>query len=375
MLPHRPWHSRHDIVDLGSVGSTVELDRFTSSTYSSTAVVHRSGSGDRLRSVTERPQLSLVSLPIPLLNTRNVRSMSAVPTKRTLSVEEDNSASAMDASHLGMGLGSASGSRKTNRLFAALRRSNSFSHKRSGKNSSGLGMFSTPEESSASVSPEGSRTASPARTTQPPSIAQIAMGLHTSRTPHLGPSHGFLIASEPGAQRTVSAVYLHPHSNHGHPHTRGRASMSPPSSRPQSASSSTQVATPLRSSLKKDIQKAGSKVTGAGAGADASRSTSPSASASSVPSTPRSTLSRISLAVTKGTGGGRSRLDKFLGRGLGRGVKSSVGSLASLNSNSSEYELGTPRKAVRFVATVENPDTRVMTTTTGGNNRLHPPRT
>ncbi|KAL5492115.1 hypothetical protein ACEPAI_3562 [Sanghuangporus weigelae] len=375
MLPHRPRHSRHDIVDLGSVGSTVELDRFPSSTYSSAAAVHRSGSGDRLRSVAERAQLSLVSLPIPLLNTRNVHSMSSVPTRRTFSVEEDNLASAMDTNHLGTGLGSASGSRKTNRLFAALRRSNSLSHKRSGKNSSGFGMFSTPEERSASVSPAGSRTASPARAKQPPSIAQIAMGLHTSRTPHLGPSHGFLIASEPGAQRTGSAVHLHSHSNHGHPHTRGRASVSPTSSRPQTASSSTRVATPLRSSLKKDIQKFGGKGRGAGAGADASRSTSPSASASSVPSTPRSTLSRISLAITKGTGGSRSRLDKFLGRGLGRGMKSPVGSLASLNSNSSDGELGAPRKAVRFVATVENPDTRMTTTTTGGDNRLHPPRT
>ena len=248
-------------------------------------------------------------------------------------------------------------------------------------------MFSTPAERSASVSPAGSRTASPTRTTQPPSIAQIAMGLHTSRTPHLGPAHGFLLTGEPGAQRTGSAVHLHSHS-HSHyayaqQHVRGRTSKSPPPSRPQTASSSTRVAVPLRSSLKKDVQKSNGKGLNAAvaAGADASRSTSPSASASSTPSTPRSTLSRISLAITKGTGltGGRSRLDKFLGRGLGLGrgtnLKSPVSSVASLNSNSSDGELGAPRKAVRFVATVANPDPTTTTKTAmGGDNRLHPPR-
>ena len=144
MLPHRPRHSRHDVVDIGSIGgSSVELDRVVSAGATYEGVYRSTRPGDRLRGVTERAQLSLVSLPIPLLNhnSRQMRPMSA--GKRSFSLEGDTSSTStlagVDPPSVGpVGLGSPTSpaSRKTTKLFAALRRSNSFTHKRSGKNSS-----------------------------------------------------------------------------------------------------------------------------------------------------------------------------------------------------------------------------------------------
>lgn len=202
-------------------------------------------------------------------------------------------------------------------------------------------MFSTPEERSVSASPITSRPSSPSRTpqSQPPSISQIAMGLHISRTPHLGPAHAHLFGSEPAAS-----------------HARLRPVVSPlprsPSPREsQTASSSTRVATPLRSSLKKSDQLNNNNIKSGGLLDSTSRSASPSIStASSATSLPRYALSR--LFATSGSGR-RSRLDKFLGRnGAGRPMGNGTVSL-----NSSDSDLLSPRKAVRFMAVVEEGDT------------------
>ncbi|THH05521.1 hypothetical protein EW145_g4740 [Phellinidium pouzarii] len=197
------------------------------------------------------------------------------------------------------------GSRATRRVLAAVRRSSSYNNRKSGQDTSERGMFSTPEE--RSVSP------GPARSSQPPSIEQIAMGLHMSRTPHLGRT---------GVHATLTE-----------------------------SSSATRVAPPLRSSLKK--AGAGTSVSSS---QNFSRSTSPSASASSAPSAPRSALGRFSLAFAST---GLSRLDKF----LGRNPRSTSMSVSSLNStNGSDGELVIPRKAVRFVSVAGNePDRQIVT--------------
>ena len=196
-------------------------------------------------------------------------------------------------------------------------------------------MFSTPEERSVSPSPITSRRSSPGRTTsqEPPSIAQIAMGLHVSRTPHIGPTHAHLLGSEPSSahSRYIRPVVSPPRSTSPH--------------ETQTASSSTRVATPLRSSLKKTdpLNKSGILDSN-------SRSASPSIStSSSVTSLPRYALSRLFAA----SGTGRSRLDKFLRRnGNGRPP---VGT-GTVSLNSSDSDISSQRKAVRFMAIVEETD-------------------
>lgn len=191
------------------------------------------------------------------------------------------------------------------------------------------GMFSTPEEHSASFSSSSvqrrGRTRAPDVSLQPPSISQIAMGLHTSRTPHLGPSHSRRLSSEPPNSRTLRS--------------------------PRAASStSSHSAQPLRSSLKKP-----STLGSAAASPHPSRSASPSASASisltastgSGPPTPSSTFSRISSAITNRS---RSRLGKFE-RFLG--IKSQPQSALTLSNYSSDVSLETPRKSVRFKSIAE----------------------
>ncbi|KAH8116535.1 hypothetical protein DFH11DRAFT_1725301 [Phellopilus nigrolimitatus] len=252
------------------------------------------------------------SPPVPSLH-RNARSTTAVPTNSVVK-------SVDDTDNL-LGLGS-----RATKLFAAMRRSSSYNYKRT-RRTSERGMFSTPEERSASPSPAPTRAASasrpPIHAAQPPSIAQIAMGLHTSRTPHFGPAHASRLGNEQGGSRSTG---------------RGRQQPSSPFA-PTVSSSSTRAAQPLRSSMKKTRTDTSSS-------AHPSRSTSPSASASSVPATPRSAFSRISLAFS---GPRRSRLDKL----LGLGTKSSSTSVTSMNS-SSDGELALRRKAVRFMSIVED---------------------
>lgn len=224
-------------------------------------------------------------------------------------------------------------------------------------------MYSTAAEFSTPSTPSMSRATSPARYSQPPTIEQIAMGLHLSRTPHLGPSSlGTSVGSDSAIHHSSYQHYrLHP--LHQSPSRPGTAT----------SSSSTRVAVPLRSSLKTKTSAQA---------LEGSRSTSPSGaslSASSMPPTPgsrsRSALSRISSVLSgnslssynsynpnssssqsvSGSGSGRSRLERFLWRGLKSpvpgsksvGARPGTGSLASLNS--SDTELSAPRKAVRFM--------------------------
>jgi hypothetical protein len=217
-------------------------------------------------------------------------------------------------------------------------------------------MFSTPEERSVLSTPSLSRATSPIRATSPPTIEQIAMGLHISRTPYLGPQ--FL-----GGDSVI----------HGRNNFRASAAIgSHPNSRPGTAgtsSSSTRVAipaTPLRSSLKK------SNSNNSKSALEQSRSTSPSASASSIPSTPRSqsTIGRLfhhgpssvsdaGSTSSSGTGIGsrsrsRSRLDRFLWRGVKGVGRRNAGDDGIASVNSSDTELSTSRKAVRFTMVAED---------------------
>jgi len=204
-------------------------------------------------------------------------------------------------------------------------------------------MLSTPEERSASPSSSRRSPYAPSPSTsspfaspnsmQPPSIAQIAMGLHTSRTPHLGPSHSHSrgrLSSDPGAPR-------------------GAPSRSPVSR--TASSSSSHLALPLRSSLKTRPSTSASDYTRKSS-PRASRSTSPSVSVStaSVPATPQSAFSRLSLSISNAS---RARFERF----LGLGTRSSSGSASSLTYGSEgEFEL--PRKSVRFMSILEDENDR-----------------
>ena len=195
-------------------------------------------------------------------------------------------------------------------------------------------MFSTPEEGfipasrSASSSPSSSSehvsSYQASFSSQAPTIEQIAMGLHTSRTPHLrAPNTQSRRLSDPGSPRKVPK--LSTLVKNGTP-----------------SSSSSRLAQPLRSSLKKT-----SVTASASSSPRRSRSTSPSTSTTfSTPPTSHSALGRLSMSIS--TGASRTKFGRLL-----FSSRSVSGSRVS-SQNSSVEEIETPRKSVRFQPIMED---------------------
>ncbi|TFK75007.1 hypothetical protein BDN72DRAFT_832712 [Pluteus cervinus] len=168
----------------------------------------------------------------------------------------------------------------------------------------------------------------------PPTVEQIAMGLHVSRTPHL--------RQYPYSQRhhpSSTPLHPHPHHNpnsyHNHPYL---TPADPPSRRP--SSSTTLPPPPTRSSLKKSSTlNSGSspRVTNPGFASVASGS-STTITSNSGPSTPHSNRSLTSLKL---------RMSRFLpGLRIASPSSSTESSISSSPRNSSEYHV--VKKAVRF---------------------------
>ncbi|KII87414.1 hypothetical protein PLICRDRAFT_254696 [Plicaturopsis crispa FD-325 SS-3] len=133
--------------------------------------------------------------------------------------------------------------------------------------SSSTYMYSTPEERSAPAPFSSSSSSAP-------TIAQIAMGLHTSRTPHLPHHHA---PSHPSNGYSRRPSNSHPqHHPYAHPTRTRRAQKLPPP--------------PPRSALKKPSSRSSPSAV-----PDARGRTSPSQSTS--PSTPPSSLSHSSLSA------------------------------------------------------------------------------
>ncbi|RDX51228.1 hypothetical protein OH76DRAFT_1347132 [Lentinus brumalis] len=195
-------------------------------------------------------------------------------------------------------------------------------------------MYSTPAESSA---PAPSAYNFHDRPDTRPTIEQIAMGLHISRTPHLLP------------QRSSSSPHIpnHPHRHHKRrsvdsPRVHSQVLLTRPTMHTRRASTSAVVLPPppTRSSLKKTTRPGTMESTTlAPSASDASLSTM-TTQTSNGPATPRS-------AQTSFPGKLRFEMLKLLPSR--KGSLSSTDSSPSVMTPSSDVDsLSTPRKSVRF---------------------------
>ncbi|KAF8916275.1 hypothetical protein CPB85DRAFT_1290626 [Mucidula mucida] len=172
------------------------------------------------------------------------------------------------------------------------------------------GMYSTPEERST---PSRFRQHDPS--SSPPTIEQIAMGLHLSRTPHLRPVNGpyhspYGRTSAQGSQHQFEALH--------------RISTSPPLPPP-----------PARSALKKP-----STVTSTASSPTPGLSTASSTTiTSNTPSTPQSNRSLTSLKM---------RMARFLPGPRSFSAPSSAVVSADSSPRGSTSDFIPPKKAVRF---------------------------
>ncbi|KAH7913844.1 hypothetical protein BJ138DRAFT_1145130 [Hygrophoropsis aurantiaca] len=168
------------------------------------------------------------------------------------------------------------------------------------------GMYSTPEEGSPCIPlPARSRFVDPSASR--PTIEQIAMGLHISRTPHLRPSTS-------------------PHPRYSSPSSPSRHNLNMNVSHPRPA-----PPPPSRSSLKKTYTPSSSLITTPKSSALLGVSPSTSTVASTGPVTPASSVQSLKLRMAKFIPGYRSPSSSSLS-GSGRPM--------------------TPRKAVRFSTSV-----------------------
>ncbi|KAF9006079.1 hypothetical protein BDQ17DRAFT_1352697 [Cyathus striatus] len=170
------------------------------------------------------------------------------------------------------------------------------------------GMYSTPEERSPSRLNSSFRVTD--QSSSRPTIEQIAMGLHVSRTPHLRPL---------GSSRYTYSQRSAPHSTASAPHHR------PPSS------PVTLPPPPARSSLKKPS-------TGSSTSSPAlSPHFSPSASSTTVTSmTPSAQSPRSPLSL-------KARMARLL-----HGSKSALAPTTAQSTPRDSINLAMPKKAVRF---------------------------
>ncbi|KLO07462.1 hypothetical protein SCHPADRAFT_1001659 [Schizopora paradoxa] len=292
---------------------------------------------------SSRPQLSQSYSP---RRHRHSRSMNAVPTLHTISAEDEDAV-----------VPACAGSRASKLMaFPFMRRQMHF--RKSGGGHSDGGLLSTPAERSASSlspaprSPPPSRSSrssssstsryrSPDLSAQPPTIAQIAMGLHVSRTPHLRPQPRRL-HSEPSVSASMSA-------------TPSGAELKSNDRRGRS----TAPKQPLRSSMKKSPAasvSAASLSTSISMSASASPhrlsvASSMTTPPSSIAPSPQSTFSKLSLALGHGSNAGGKLKNKF--RLFGINAPGNI-STATSSSDPSIDEEDIPRKSVRFMSVEED---------------------
>ncbi|KAF8637635.1 hypothetical protein AX17_002704 [Amanita inopinata Kibby_2008] len=188
----------------------------------------------------------------------------------------------------------------------------------------------TPNEDDSYVTPSPYRQDH--TTKSPPSVEQIAMGLHVSRTPHLRP----LSSPQP---------YVHPSPKHSVRHATHSAS--PSTSRLTTSSSAHYPPPPSRSSLKKSSTVASSSTMSHSAIPDFSATSASSTTiTSNTLTTPRSgrSLSSLKLCMPRLLSGSRSR---------------SSASPMPMSTAYSPYETpkhAPPKKAVRFTGQVSSQD-------------------
>ncbi|KDR80669.1 hypothetical protein GALMADRAFT_264627 [Galerina marginata CBS 339.88] len=186
-------------------------------------------------------------------------------------------------------------------------------------------MHSTYAESRAVTPPQQFREPDPASSR--PTIEQIAMGLHISRTPHLRP-----LASSPYAfpQRTSSPHSINPNEHHHH---RATPIVLPPA--------------PQRSSLKKPSTTITSSSSSPAVSPPFSTASGSSTTVTSV--APSSAQSPRSFAAIK------FRMARFLPQGRSVSAPSSMVSSPAASPRTSTSDFLPPKKAVRFT-TEEVPD-------------------
>ncbi|KAF8817416.1 hypothetical protein BYT27DRAFT_7198944 [Phlegmacium glaucopus] len=178
-------------------------------------------------------------------------------------------------------------------------------------------MRSTFEETNATYPPQQFREADPASSR--PTIEQIAMGLHTSRTPHLRP----LVSSSYTFPQRHSA----PHSSNPYEHHRHKTTSIPP---PQ----------PMRSSMKKPSASVTSS--------SGSPAISPPFSVASVTSTTLTSLTPSSTHPPRPFAGLKSRMARFLPNTRSASLPTSLLSSSLSSPRSSSADSPQPKKAVRF---------------------------
>ncbi|KDQ61403.1 hypothetical protein JAAARDRAFT_30837 [Jaapia argillacea MUCL 33604] len=291
---------------------------------------------------------------------RNISSAFLTVDRDTLAMNRSNHIyDPPDASSSSFGLRA---NATASKLFSTMKRQFSLVKRRDPDILGRNGMYSTPEESSPAPSTPSFRYTDTPETRITPE--QIAMGLHLSRTPHL--RH----VSASASQHTQSdpAIYLpnltprsrspssryHHHGYHHQPR-RSTASLLPPP--------------PARSSMKKSSTDTSASTPPIASTPRSASTASLSASTSTVatsnaPSTPRSTrelFRPLKLRIPKFMPGSKNSIstttsmsDTLSRSSSSRKVSFAAGeSATSLGSGSLSSE--TPRKTVRFTATVVPP--------------------
>ncbi|KAF9223959.1 hypothetical protein BS17DRAFT_780290 [Gyrodon lividus] len=231
------------------------------------------------------------------------------------------------------------------RLLFSVRKSFSYSSnspRRKTAENLRAGMYSTPEERHPHNPSRVPRSRYPDTSSRPPTIEQIAMGLHVSRTPHLRPIGNPLqrhsVPSSPSRRNLIAAMHApdvlpHPYGSrnssfsalqHATPH-----SLPPPPSRSSmkrpSASTST-LGPPQKPLLSSGASPSTSTVTSGG------------------PATPESSRPVLSL---------KHRMSKLIPGYRPSASPPSLGRASSFTSSGSDgTRPTTPRKAVRFSTSV-----------------------
>ncbi|TCD65805.1 hypothetical protein EIP91_002198 [Steccherinum ochraceum] len=205
-----------------------------------------------------------------------------------------------------------------------------------------LGMHSTPEESL----PPSPQSYDHSTSEAGPSIEEIAMGLHISRTPHLSPLSPH--HHHPPRSRRRESVELYPQLPQSAPSTR-RSSLQAHRRR-ESTPTLTLPPPPARSSLKKTHSHSTTRVPHSTSrspvpltpsASDASLSSYPS----SAPSTPRSNRSATASLFSAKL---QSRMSKLLPLRRSSTSPPGVAAVVSASDDDSASSGLTPRKVVRF---------------------------
>ncbi|KAL4065917.1 hypothetical protein V8B97DRAFT_1060481 [Scleroderma yunnanense] len=196
-------------------------------------------------------------------------------------------------------------------------------------------MYSTPEERHPYTPSRVARSRYTDASSERPTIEQIAMGLHISRTPHLRSGNPAPMSS-PSLRRIVNIpgntahipLHSHPRGIHDSPQQGPRHSLPPP---------------PTRSSMKKTSVSTSTHITPQQPSPPFSASPSTSTITSAGPLTPDSWSVR-SL---------RLRMSKFIPGYRPSSIAASIDRASTFTSSGSDATRpATPRKAVRFSTSV-----------------------